>query len=75
MEKERDWKEEGKKVYAIYRRRGYQKEVAFDMAQRVIEKRKIECGYPVEAEETQDKEVGEKAKSKTGNMKNKGGKK
>jgi hypothetical protein len=65
MNEERDWDEEGKKLYVIYCRRGYQKERAYDMAQREIEKRKIECGYPVETEETQDRAVGEKVKLKT----------
>lgn len=88
MKEERDWTKEEKALTAIYIRRGYLKEVAEDMAQREIEKRKIECGYPVksviagdlleavEAEvERQEEEVSKKVDSKLVKSQKKGAKK
>lgn len=53
-EEERDWGEEGKKLYAIYCRRGYPKGPAYFMAREEIKKRKVEYGYPIEREEVND---------------------
>lgn len=66
MTEERDWIDEEKRLTVIYVRRGYSKAVAESMAQREIEKRKIECGYLVDTEE----KVTVKIKEKKGDKKN-----
>lgn len=59
MDKDRDWREEGKELYNTYRGRGFQKEVAFDMMAREIEKRKIQAGHPFK---TKEGELGNKTR-------------
>ena len=66
MSEERDWIDEEMGLTVIYVRRGYSKAVAESMAQREIEKRKIEYGYPVDTEE----KVTVKTKEKKGDKKN-----